>query len=107
MKIIFCILSPVIVAVFMMLEGYPDSKVVFMNGQISIRHSYMESECRKCHVPWKGVSNQSCIECHVDDRHYIVKYTEYADTEKLRCFDCHQEHRGRSYDIEAAGYFIH
>ena len=75
-----------------------------MNERVASKHSYMESKCMKCHVPWKGVSNSACIECHVDDRHYMRNRLDKAVAGKLRCFDCHQEHRGKSYDLLSAGY---
>ena len=65
---------------------------------------YMENKCMKCHVPWKGVNNTACIECHVDDKHYMRNELEPNVAGQLRCFDCHQEHRGKSYDLEVAEY---
>lgn len=103
-KILFYILAPVIVSGFVYLNGYPGDTTLFMKDRVSEKHAYMERKCEKCHIPWKGVSNDSCIACHVDDRHYITNEAEKAAVLKLRCFDCHQEHRGRSYDPEVAEY---
>lgn len=76
-----------------------------MNGELSIKHLSLESKCKVCHVPWKGVNNEICSKCHYDDKHY-VKYVKKDLTQtnghtvkKIRCFDCHREHRGRSYNI--------
>ena len=106
LKVVFSVMSPLFVAGLVYLAGFPGSEMLFMSGRVAARHSYIEGECGKCHVPWKGVSNTSCTKCHVDDMHYKVKNTEHAVTVGLRCFDCHQEHRGRTHNIETAGYFF-
>lgn len=102
---ILSIISPVIVAGFVMANGYPGTKSLFMKGRVAAPHAYMENKCGECHVPWQGVSNRSCIKCHVDDRHYLAKDTDRTIAKNLRCFDCHQEHRGRSYDLAEGEYF--
>lgn len=103
-KIVLSVLAPVLVVGFLYLKGYPDDQTLFMNGRVASGHSYMENKCRKCHAPWRGVSNAACIECHVDDRHYMRNRLDKSVAAKLRCFDCHQEHRGKSYDLESAEY---
>jgi hypothetical protein len=104
-KIIFCIFSPILVIGFMFLNGYPDSYIVFMNGKLASKHSYLEDYCMECHIPWKGINNESCTKCHIDDKHYN---DDIDDTlaKKIRCFDCHQEHRGQSHDLNVAESLI-
>jgi hypothetical protein len=106
LKIVLCVLCPLLVVGFVYLNGYPDDQAIFMKGRVAEVHAYMEGKCMKCHVPWKGVSNSACVQCHVDDRHYLNNRLDKAVAGRLRCFDCHQEHRGRSYDLEAAGYLV-
>lgn len=105
LKTLLCILSPVFVALFIIAGGYPKAELLFMNGEISAQHSYMEKKCGQCHIPWGGVTDKKCIKCHIDDKHYLVKDTSAVIAKKLRCFDCHQEHRGRTYNIEAGEQF--
>ena len=104
LKITLSILGPLLAILFLYMNGYPDDQSLFMNGRVADKHSYMENKCRKCHLPWKGVSNEACTECHVDDKHYMRNKLDPHVAGQLRCFDCHQEHRGKSYDLEVAEY---
>ena len=100
-KMIFCIFFPLLVLVFVFLTGYPLSNAAFMKGPLAAKHAYLKNDCKACHKPWEGVIDSLCIKCHVDDRHYIDNVSE-TEAKKLRCFDCHHEHRGRSFDPEVS-----
>ena len=104
-KTIAAIYFSIFVIVFIFLNSYPISNAVFMNGEISAKHSYLKNDCKACHTPWEGVKDVSCIQCHVDDDHY---YDEVKETyvNKIRCFDCHLEHQGRTYDPEVTEYSL-
>ena len=103
-KIILSIVLTLFVVGFVYINGYPDDHSLFMNGRVADKHSFTEMKCMKCHVPWKGVPERMCIECHVDDEHYLRNELDKSIAEELRCFDCHQEHRGKSFDLEVAEY---
>lgn len=102
-KIIAGMYLSIFVIVFVFLYGYPRSHAVFMNGEISYKHSYLKKDCNACHVPWEGVKDASCIKCHVDNKHYYDDIAK-AYINKIRCFDCHLEHQGRTYDPEVTAY---
>lgn len=102
LKIILSIVSPFMVIGFIYSGGFPDSKKIFMNGELSVRHSFLETDCTSCHIPWNGVNNESCTKCHNDDKHYVENEPEDTNEpvkQSPRCFDCHQEHKGRSHDL--------
>jgi hypothetical protein len=102
-KIITGMYLSIFVIVFIFLNSYPISNAVFMNGEISAKHSYLKNDCKACHVPWEGVKDANCIKCHVDNRHYYDEIAK-AYINKIRCFDCHLEHQGRTYDPEVTAY---
>lgn len=104
LKTALSLICPLLVVGFLYLNGYPDDHSVFMNGRVADKHSYMENKCMKCHDPWKGVRNDACIKCHVDDRHYMRNKLNPDIASGLRCFDCHQEHRGKAHDLGVAEY---
>jgi hypothetical protein len=50
--------------------------------------------CGDCHVPWRGVSNKACLECHsFHDTSGLRTKIRFHETESL-CLSCHTEHRG-------------
>ncbi len=102
MKIILSIISPFLVIGIVFFSGFPKKQKIFMNGELSVKHSRLETDCKACHVPWKGVNNESCTKCHDDNRHYVKEDSTKTNEHLLknpRCFDCHQEHKGRSHDL--------
>lgn len=80
-----------------------DAPVVFMNGELTAPHAQLAAECSRCHTPWQGVSESTCIECHTkrnsrfDDKHFAK-----ADVKPEKCFGCHQEHQGFAHDLTIA-----
>jgi pSer/pThr/pTyr-binding forkhead associated (FHA) protein len=83
----------------------PEKQNAFMPGGISSAHARAKdrktgeligNNCHACHNPWRGVSNESCTECHGRLPH--------AENEKGApdCADCHSEHRGASRLAAAA-----
>jgi pSer/pThr/pTyr-binding forkhead associated (FHA) protein len=72
----------------------PENQKVFMPGGVSSAHSRggdngksVAKDCRACHEPWRGVTDQRCIACHARAPH--------AETEAVTppCISCHPEHR--------------
>ena len=74
----------------------PAGRTAFMPGGVSSAHAKVRdargesigSECDGCHLPWRGVSNARCENCHAKHPHAAA----LADT--LECASCHPEHRG-------------
>ncbi len=84
------------------LQGSPADSALFMNGELSVGHADAEIGCKDCHVPWKGVENKSCYMCHYDAEHVVKKDLRKLNKRigrKVKCFNCHEEHRGRSHDL--------
>jgi len=87
----------VVVALIVLAEiTQPGSQGAFMPGQISSAHAWerdphgrtIAKDCRTCHDPWRGVTDQRCLECHVVKPHAAIQATTPS------CASCHPEHRG-------------
>jgi hypothetical protein len=102
LRIVLCVVTPLLVAGTVFFKDSPENLKIFMNGELSNKHSYLENDCKSCHMPWNGMNNESCTSCHGDDEHYVPDESTEAHEQPakiLRCFDCHQEHRGRLHNI--------
>jgi pSer/pThr/pTyr-binding forkhead associated (FHA) protein len=74
----------------------PSNQEAFMPGGVSSAHARardasgqsIAKNCAACHDPWRGVSDDSCGECHSKAPHSELQ----ADT--MACSSCHMEHRG-------------
>jgi hypothetical protein len=73
-------------------------------GDLSEAHKHLEGVglCTECHLLGDKVTDQRCLDCHVEiqslidaDRGYHVS----VDVEGKKCVDCHSEHHGRSFDL--------
>ena len=73
-------------------------------GDLSEAHQHLEGVgfCTECHLLGDKVTNQRCLDCHLEiqslidaDRGYHVS----AEVEGKNCFECHSEHHGRSFDL--------
>jgi hypothetical protein len=107
-RIILTVVAPVIVIALVLFNSSSEDMIIFMNGELSDRHSFLENDCKTCHVPWKGITIESCTDCHVDDEHYVdeeaAESIKRVDNKRIRCSDCHQEHQGRSHDLNISKY---
>jgi thioredoxin reductase len=91
-------------------------------GPVLAGHAPFVSQCSACHQPWRGVSNDGCIDCHGDYKtlndHKSAKlsgkdnellpgkvipafYDSEDKADKLSCRSCHTDHRGRHPDLTA------
>ncbi|MFO8031553.1 MAG: hypothetical protein R6U22_03320 [Desulfohalobiaceae bacterium] len=67
-------------------------------GSLSSAHEMFE-DCQNCHVPWKGVDEQMCLQCHVfSDAKELKPQLRFHEAEK-HCLECHTEHQGVGADI--------
>jgi pSer/pThr/pTyr-binding forkhead associated (FHA) protein len=75
----------------------PEKRKAFMPGGVSSAHMRahdpktgepIATNCRSCHDPWNGVSDNSCTVCHGKKPH------AEEQTGAPACADCHPEHRG-------------
>lgn len=61
-------------------------------GPLSVSHAEI-GECNLCHIPWRGVSEEKCLECHgFSDVTYMRPEMRFHEAEK-HCLECHSEHR--------------
>lgn len=64
---------------------------IFRPGAVSDAHAMFANDCGRCHVPWGGVTEQTCQECHAGPVHH--KEQAFAPT----CMSCHPEHQGQKF----------
>jgi pSer/pThr/pTyr-binding forkhead associated (FHA) protein len=74
----------------------PKQRAAFMPGGMSSKHATKKDvatgatigkNCRACHDPWHGVSDNGCTKCHGMKPHSELQTAAPA------CADCHPEHR--------------
>ena len=66
-------------------------------------HADIADECRQCHVPFKGVGDLLCQDCHNNiavEREDDGLHGRLPDV--AQCDSCHLEHLGREYDLKTA-----
>lgn len=84
-------------------EGHDPSW--FLPGTTSHGHYQIEKNCRACHSPFQGVSQDACNKCHAaelakaNDTHPLKKFRDPRNThllekiDAMKCVTCHGEHR--------------
>ncbi|MEI7895695.1 MAG: cytochrome C [bacterium] len=73
-------------------------------GELSKAHTSLEgiTNCTKCHILGKKVSNQKCLECHTElkARTDLQKgYHSSSDVKGKECVSCHSDHHGLNFQI--------
>ncbi|MFB6343096.1 hypothetical protein ACE1ET_15315 [Saccharicrinis sp. FJH62] len=73
-------------------------------GDLSSFHQDLEgiSNCTKCHELGKKVSNAKCLDCHKEVAVRIDTGEGFHSSTEVKgksCFECHNEHHGREYDL--------
>jgi hypothetical protein len=80
------------------------NKTMFVPNATTAGHYQIEGSCESCHTPFKGVTNEACLQCHgdeltaVDDSHPKSKFTDPRNAslatrlDATRCVTCHREH---------------
>jgi len=76
--------------------GVGGSRHAISSGPLSAAHVLLEKRCEACHAnAFGGVSDQACRECHDGAAHPAKLIdTAHADS-RVRCAECHMEHRGK------------
>ncbi len=103
-----------IVALYYMVDSFALGNTFISSGNVSSNHANFESDCVKCHRPFRGTLDAQCSTCHekTKDRlgvysfaaHYVYRSEDpariqparsrYGSTEQ-QCASCHPDHRGR------------
>jgi hypothetical protein len=66
----------------------------------SLSQSHEEAAfCEDCHLPWQGVSETMCLQCHdFSYVHVLNPIIRFHEAQKF-CLECHTEHQGLKGDI--------
>jgi hypothetical protein len=67
-------------------------------GSLSRFHQDI-ADCKGCHVPWRGVADKKCLQCHEFSDVAMFKPEIRFHVAKKFCIQCHKEHRGVKADI--------
>jgi hypothetical protein len=88
-------------------EPPPEQPKVFVSspGHLSTSHAAIDNQlgCNDCHVSsTPKLDNDKCLRCHdaIADRMVLrAGMHGSAKFRSKRCWECHREHRGRSFDL--------
>ncbi len=95
-KIIFLVFSFAIIGMKSIAQISP--------GGLSNFHSHLEgiSNCTKCHILGEKLSNEKCLECHVELKELVTLnkgYHSSVDVKGKQCAICHSEHHEKNFQI--------
>ena len=73
-------------------------------GDLTNAHANLEgmTHCTQCHEIGKKVDNDKCLDCHKEIKTRIEKHVGFHvsdEVKKKSCFECHNEHHGRNFEI--------
>lgn len=90
-------------ALLAMLAGIP-VLAQLSPGELSKVHAHLEglSNCTKCHILGKKVSNQKCLDCHTELKSRIAANKGYHSSPEIKgkeCVVCHSDHHGLNFQI--------
>jgi len=95
---------PFLASIFSVAAHAIDIEKLVMPGPLIAGHADIESDCSKCHVPFRAdEENALCLECHDDVSRDIDAQTGFhgrgPGIATSLCRTCHSEHLGRDGDI--------
>lgn len=73
-------------------------------GPLAQAHAHLEgmTNCVKCHVLRKQVSNEKCLDCHKEIASRIETNEGYHVSSEVKgkeCASCHNDHHGRNFEL--------
>ncbi len=73
-------------------------------GDLVEAHAHLEgmSNCTECHVLGDKVTNEKCLDCHVEIKNLISQNKGYHVSDEVKgkeCASCHNDHHGRNFEI--------
>lgn len=73
-------------------------------GKLTDVHSHLEgiSNCTKCHDLGKKVTNEKCLDCHIELKVRIEQRKGYhvsKEVKSVSCISCHSDHHGLKFEI--------
>lgn len=72
-------------------------------GNLSSAHDHI-SDCNTCHIPWQGVTDQKCRQCHYFRNVDMLKPQIRFHEAQKHCIACHSEHKGYGADISGVDH---
>jgi nitrate/TMAO reductase-like tetraheme cytochrome c subunit len=93
-----------IIFVVLVFVAYFNSYSQISPGELSKAHSHLEgiSNCTKCHILGKKVSNQKCLDCHTELKSRIDAQKGFHASSTIKgkeCVTCHSDHHGLNFQI--------
>ena len=69
-------------------------------GKLSSAHAAFETQCNRCHVPFSGIPQGTCLSCHTALAERIARGVGLHPKVKAQaCTECHKEHHGRDASV--------
>ncbi|MCX6305754.1 MAG: cytochrome C [Bacteroidetes bacterium] len=90
--------------IFLVLMGSYHGFAQISPGELAKVHTQLEgmTNCTKCHILGKKVSNQKCLDCHTELKARVVLKKGYhasSDIAGKECVTCHSDHHGLNFQI--------
>ena len=74
-------------------------------GSLNMVHADI-SDCMDCHIPWQGVTDRMCLQCHEFEDAEALNPRIRFHTAEANCLHCHSEHRGTNGNIAEMNHTI-
>ena len=100
--ITLCIVALVALAVGTTATARADFASLASPGPLGKAHAPFERACEKCHVPFKGIPDAACLQCHDPIKQHIDQgQGPHAVFVKQgqKCTACHHDHKGRDHAL--------
>ena len=73
-------------------------------GDLSQPHAHLKglSNCTKCHTLGEKISNQKCLDCHLDIGIRLSEgrgYHSSIEVQGKACIKCHSDHHGQNFKM--------
>ena len=73
-------------------------------GDLSEPHAHLKglSNCTKCHILGEKVSNEKCLDCHLEIGIRITGGRGYHASTEVKgkeCVECHSDHHGKNFQM--------
>lgn len=99
------VFSNLLLAAFFIWRLQTENQRAFLPGETTHGHHQIELACEACHIPFEGVPQKACLDCHAEelemsgDSHAESVFTDPRSLAELElldarlCVSCHVEHR--------------
>lgn len=89
---------------FLILSAWSAVLAQISPGKLASAHAHLEgiSNCTQCHTLGNKVTNEKCLNCHVELKSRIEQKKGYHFSYELRskkCVICHNDHHGENFQL--------